>query len=540
MAKSMTIGMKLVAGFGVVLVSLGAMGLMGNSLNAANKKKLVDGVTQASRKSELSDNMRSALLEASIAMRNMGLLDDVAKMQIQDGKLKAAKESYDKAVGELSSMGLDSEEAAIVEEVKALRVQAAESFGEARGLALAFSSEASAKIIMGKIDPLNEKMLAAIGKLDDKQKQRLQQVFKDSQEDDKALLWLLGVCAAAGLGLGVAAALATARSIVAPLARLSSAAVEAQANLDFRVDFGGGDDEVGQAAKAFDGFFASMRGSLGSIGEAASKVVGSSKSLAMEAQAVAAASSRQSDSTSRMSSTMSSMSSSLDSAADKARHAMGIVEESARIAKDGGDEARAFMEGLREKESLSANAADLMRELDERAQSIRGVSATIASLAAQTNLLALNAAIEAARAGEAGRGFAVVADEVRKLAEGTRAATDGIAETISKMGELSNKALDNAQLLAREASADSKRAGAFHQLLDSISASSSEVLGAVGSVSEAISEQGVAISSMSAMVEEVVSQSAANESSARKSMGSAQALEELAENVQGLVGRYKT
>ncbi|WP_394152957.1 methyl-accepting chemotaxis protein [Vibrio maritimus] len=139
---------------------------------------------------------------------------------------------------------------------------------------------------------------------------------------------------------------------------------------------------------------------------------------------------------------MSEMSSTVQTVADHANNASQLTEQASGQAETG----QRFVQGTVTKMSelsndISASAA-AVNQVEERVESIGSVVGTIQGISEQTNLLALNAAIEAARAGEAGRGFAVVADEVRNLAQRTQQATVEIQEMISQLQSSANSAVE--------------------------------------------------------------------------------------------------
>ncbi len=125
---------------------------------------------------------------------------------------------------------------------------------------------------------------------------------------------------------------------------------------------------------------------------------------------------------------------------------MQMMEKS-NITMDNVAEGAKLVTGLKEQaaevENASNLAAESTRQVNNRAEEVKGIVATILSISSQTNLLALNASIEAARAGEAGKGFAVVAEEIRQLSEQTKDATNKITDIIKDLNEDAQKAVES-------------------------------------------------------------------------------------------------
>lgn len=174
--------------------------------------------------------------------------------------------------------------------------------------------------------------------------------------------------------------------------------------------------------------------------------------------------------------------------AESARGATESAEEVKGAADDGAARVRETIDGMERISDSTHDAADLIRQLGEAGAQIGAIVQGIENIAEQTNLLALNAAIEAARAGEHGRGFAVVADEVRKLAENAASETRSIADLILNVQGLTQKAVQAMETGTQEVEKGQQLAESAGEALRKIQESVESVVGKIEAVSEVSGE----------------------------------------------------
>ena len=300
-----------------------------------------------------------------------------------------------------------------------------------------------------------------------------------------------------------------------------------------------GETREGSMLNALATMMRALRRMVGEINDGANQLVGNADHIARVSSQVAEAAERQSDATAAMAAAMEELTVSSSHISSSARETERNAQDSMRLAADGSTRVGEAVGAIRKMSETVIGASERIRALETRIGEVSSIANVIKEIAGQTNLLALNAAIEAARAGEQGRGFAVVADEVRKLAERTSSATTEIEQMITGIQGDTGNAVSAMNAALPEVEQGIALASLASDALGAIERGAREALTRVHEIADATHEQSAASTSIAQRVEEISHMVDNTTASIRGAAEAAVNLERIAGGLKEQVARFR-
>lgn len=371
------------------------------------------------------------------------------------------------------------------------------------------------------------------------QRETAKQSYEVAESAGHKLQGLLGVVALIGITVAVVLSYAIIRSIVGPLeaaARIASRIAAGELGRTVNLPAGG---EIGRLGKALETMRSQLRDMIAAISTTSDQLDQTSRGLHDAYANVTDGSYRQSEAAASIAAAVEEMTVSFEQVTQRSSEVRNQAERGWQLAESGATQAGnasteigIAAEGLR-------NTQSSMDLLESHANGIGGIAATIKEIADQTNLLALNAAIEAARAGEQGRGFAVVADEVRKLAEKTSVATNDIMTALESVQRETGKAAGAMRDSSRQVGHGADAVKALVPALVELKSGAHVTNRELGELAEVYREQTSASQSIAQHLEQIAQMTESTNETITQSSVSVDELARLAGELRQAVARFQ-
>ena len=398
------------------------------------------------------------------------------------------------------------------------------------------------RILREDLGPLIERIDEETQALVDNQRERIGSISGELRSDVATVSGFVLIMVVIGLAAGIFVAWFSGRSISRPLQKTAQAMndiAEGDGDLTARLEVHSR-DEVGQLAQAFNAFTARIHELVDRVGGAVDRLASTAQQTSQVAERTDQGVQQQKSQTDQVATAMNEMATTVQEVSRNASQAAEAATEADGEAHSGRQVVGDSMEAIRKLADEVNSSAEVMQRLEQDSESIGSVLNVIRDIAEQTNLLALNAAIEAARAGEAGRGFAVVADEVRTLATRTHDSTQEIRETVEKLQTAAREAAGSMQETREGANNTVAKAGEAEASLGRITESVSRINGMNEQIASSADEQTSVAEDINRNVTEIATIADGSSDDASQLTASAEELGRLVNELKELVGHFRT
>jgi methyl-accepting chemotaxis protein len=571
---------KLFLGFGLMIVFLGiviATAYWGITAIENSQKNLFE--KDFTIVNELLE-LRADLNRQRTQILEMTLTSDKGAQRALEQDLRSRAKEIDQSLQALVELARnDPRYSARLEELKSTLAAYRQERQAQISLIYEGKTDQARQLGLGVQEERFEKIRAITLELSNAAKERAKAAVTDAGERAHASLRIFGGVGVVALIIGLVLAVTLSRAIANPLKQISDIAGRVAAgDLSVNVTPSARADEVGILAQTFARMTDSLKGMAGIAGKIAGgdlqvkvrpqsdkdvlgnafasmvenlrrltaeisegvSVLGASASeISTSTTQLAASAAETATAVTETTTTVEEVRQTAQVASQKSKSVSESAQKAAQISQGGKKSAEESIEGMQRIRQQMEAIADSMVRLSDQTQAIGQIIATVEDLAAQSNLLAVNASIEAAKAGEQGKGFAVVAQEVRSLAEQSKQATNQVRTILSDIQKATGAAVMATEQGSKAVEAGVKQSGQAGQSIQTLASSVSEAAQAATQIAASSQQQLVGVDQVASAMDNIKQASTQNVASARQLESAAQNLNGLGQKLKQLVEQYK-
>lgn len=529
--------MGLVFGF-VLLMMLLIMyfGVSGTSMVKGSMQGLIDGEY---RKTVYAFRAMDSLDQLVVAVEKLVMVDDAKEILQLKKELESARSTYRENLKNLEDLEKDPRGIELLEESKAQSSVAAAANNRVVELALAGRKGEAVSLLLQEAAPLTKKLQDTFNAQVSFQENNVTAAYREAVRVYERQRLLIFAAGALAFVLGLAGAIFLIHNFVTRLSRVADAMgriadgdISTQIRIFAKDEIGDLGHAINRMLSSLNGMVASIKATADQVASASTQLYATSDQIATGTEEVAAQAGTVATASEEMACTSSEI----------ANNCLAAVEKSKQASDSASDGFAVVQETVEEMNRIAARVKESARtveSLGSRSDQIGEIVGTIEDIADQTNLLALNAAIEAARAGEQGRGFAVVADEVRALAERTTKATREIGEMIKAIQTETRGAVASMEEGVKAVEKGTNDAARSGQALQEILEQANTVTMQINQIATAAEQQTATTNEITNNIQQITDVVHETAKGSQESAGAASQLSRYAEELKNLVDNFK-